>query len=218
MQKDPENKKEDFLTRWSRRKSASVTREADGNPALHLDNALLTPSGQTLPNTPAEVSEYADDADRVEKKTLTDEDMPDIHSLNEQSDYSVFMSEGVSRELRKLALRKLFSGVGFNVRDGLDDYDDDFRGFTALGDLVTSDMKHQMEMAEKRKKEEQEANADETVERELTNERQEPTQEKEIQEKQIQEKEMTEERENEAEPVEAARQDMDVPGRETKKS
>ena len=38
----------------------------------------------------------------------------------------------------------------FNVRDGLDDYDEDFTSFEALGDIVTSDMKHQAEMEAER--------------------------------------------------------------------
>ena len=65
------------------------------------------------------------------------------------------MSPGVSAPLRKSALRKLFSATGFNIRDGLDDYDDDFTNFAPLGDIVTSDMKQGM--AEKRRKEQEEA-------------------------------------------------------------
>ncbi|MBF2761421.1 MAG: DUF3306 domain-containing protein [Ectothiorhodospiraceae bacterium AqS1] len=81
----------------------------------------------------------------ADKKILTDADMPPIESLNEHSDYSGFLSPGVSEELRRRALRKLFLSAAFNVRDGLDDYDDDFTSFEALGDMVTADMKHQME-------------------------------------------------------------------------
>ena len=51
-----------------------------------------------------------------------------------------------------MALRKLFQTAKFNVRDGLDDYDEDFRDFAALGDILTVDMKHQQELAEARGK------------------------------------------------------------------
>ncbi len=71
--------------------------------------------------------------------------MPVLESLDETSDYSMFLSTGVSDALRKRALRKLFGFSMFNVRDGLDDYDDDYRTFEALGDVVTSDMKLQAE-------------------------------------------------------------------------
>jgi len=61
------------------------------------------------------------------------------------SGYSGFLSPGVSEGLRRRALRKLFMSAVFNVRDGLDDYDEDFTNFEALGDIVTSDMRHQAE-------------------------------------------------------------------------
>ncbi|WP_025770872.1 DUF3306 domain-containing protein [Thioalkalivibrio sp. HK1] len=86
----------------------------------------------------------------TEEKILTDADMPPIETLDEHSDYSGFLSPGVSEELRRRALRKLFLSAAFNVRDGLDDYDDDFTSFEALGDMVTADMKHQMEVEAER--------------------------------------------------------------------
>ena len=82
--------------------------------------------------------------------------MPALETLDEDSDYSGFMSSGVSDELRKMALRKLFSAPGFNVRDGLDEYDDDYTKFEKLGDVVTCDMKHQMEMEAMKKLQQEE--------------------------------------------------------------
>jgi hypothetical protein len=149
MRKDPHkhtDQEEPFLTRWSRKKSGADDSEA------HRSVESLQPSPL---KGELEVQESTDNA-----PLLTDADMPPVDSLDEKSDYSGFMSEGVSEQLRQLALRKLFRSAGFNVRDGLDDYDDDFTNFAALGDIITADMKHQMEMAEKRKreKEEEEAN------------------------------------------------------------
>ena len=89
----------------------------------------------------------------VQKPLLTDADMPDIESLGEESDYSGFMSSGVSDELRNLALRKLFKSPSFNIRDGLDEYDEDYTYFEKLGDIVTSDMKHEIEMQEQKLRE-----------------------------------------------------------------
>ena len=66
------------------------------------------------------------------------------------------MSSGVSDKLRNLALRKLFHAPIFNIRDGLDEYDGDYTSFEKLGDIVTADMRHQMEL-EANKKLEQEA-------------------------------------------------------------
>ena len=85
---------------------------------------------------------------------LTDEDMPPVDSLTPDSDYTGFLSPGVSEDLRRLALRKLFHGPEFNVIDGLDDYDGDYTNFAKLGDVITSEMRHRMEI-EARKKLEQ---------------------------------------------------------------
>lgn len=72
---------------------------------------------------------------------LTDADMPDIETLTSSSDISVFLGKGVSAALRKAALRHVFRQPEYNLRDGLDDYDDDYTTFEPLGDTVTSDMK-----------------------------------------------------------------------------
>ena len=115
---------EGFISRWSRLKQA--------------DNADPPDELQAL--------EAPVDAEAVEDVDLPDDsDMPPVESLDEDSDYSAFMSPKVSEGLRTLALRKLFHGEMFNIRDGLDDYDDDFTSFTKLGDIVTAEMRYQLE-------------------------------------------------------------------------
>lgn len=160
MRKKPDNlTEESFISRWSRKKSEPEEKD----PAeKYLDSLSDSASSGEL-TTQNEKSESTD-----EVKALTDADMPDIETLDENSDYAGFMSEGVSEELRTIALRKLFRSAGFNIRDGLDDYDDDFTSFPALGDLITSDMKHQMEMREKRQREEEENENKLSEENEMT--------------------------------------------------
>jgi hypothetical protein len=58
--------------------------------------------------------------------------MPSLDSLNEESDYSGFLSPGVSDALHRLALRKLFGAAKFQLRDGLDDYDTDYNRLQPL--------------------------------------------------------------------------------------
>ncbi|MCP4487977.1 MAG: DUF3306 domain-containing protein [Gammaproteobacteria bacterium] len=82
---------------------------------------------------------------------LTDADMSAIEALDENSDFSKFMSSGVSDKLRNMALQKMFQTPAFNIRDGLDEYDEDFTRFEKLGDIVTCDMKHRLEMQENKK-------------------------------------------------------------------
>ena len=118
---------EPFLSRWSRRKQAShqapvVEAEAEAEPAIPAD----------------------------EPPPLTDADMPPLESLDENSDYSGFLSPEVTEELRQLALQKLFRSACFNVCDGLDDYAEDFTKFEKLGDLMTADLRFRLQEAAKR--------------------------------------------------------------------
>lgn len=118
---------EPFLERWSRRKAnvkAGVDVEADP-PAG--DVAAQAP----VPEEPAQAPVAVE--------------LPDLDSLDGDSDYSAFMSPGVDADLRRKALRKLFSSPKFNVCDGLDDYCDDYTKFEGLGDIVTADMKYHIE-------------------------------------------------------------------------
>jgi len=132
---------EDFIGRWSRRKQQALLQQKDASKI-----AMATP-------------------DTIDAPQLTDADMPPIDSLTEDSDYSGFLSPKVSEALRKQALRKLFHSPAFNICDGLDDYDGDYTSFEKLGDLITADMKHQIEMeAQRHMQELTEAEAIETTE------------------------------------------------------
>lgn len=124
---------ESFLGRWSRRKQ--LAREEAAYP-------------------PRSTAPDAADADRTPAPTPppTDADMPALETITGSSDVSGFLSSEVSEALRNKALRRLFHSAVFNVRDGLDDYDEDFIDFEKLGDVVTADMRHQMEMEEERRR------------------------------------------------------------------
>jgi hypothetical protein len=130
---------ESALSRWSRRKQEAQVREAGAeSPVLDDSTNLASPVSEEIAQTP---------------ELLTDADMPEIDSLDEDSDFTGFMSPGVSDELRNIALRKLFHAPEFNIRDGLDEYDEDYTTFEKLGDIVTCDMKHQIEMQEQKQRE-----------------------------------------------------------------
>lgn len=83
----------------------------------------------------------------------TDDDMPPLESLDEGSDYTGFLSSKVSESLRRAALRKLFHSSAFNVIDELDDYAEDFTTFEALGDVITAEMRHRLEVEAERQAE-----------------------------------------------------------------
>ena len=69
--------------------------------------------------------------------------MPPLDSLDEASDYSGFLSPGVSDHLHRLALRKLFQSTVFQVRDGLDDYDRDYRQLQTLPRVLADALSRQ---------------------------------------------------------------------------
>jgi hypothetical protein len=109
----PEAGASGFLARWSERKRAAVPSEEVAPP----DDTREPPVAETGARQPATGEA---------QKVPTDQDMPSLESLNEESDYSGFLSPGVSDGLQRLALRKLFGAAKFQVRDGLDDYDTDY--------------------------------------------------------------------------------------------
>lgn len=145
-----------FMQRWSERKVAAKAEvdsdlesetdlkvaHADELENSSLDKSLVTESNVTEP----EVQEFK-----------TDEDMPPVDELTEDSDYSDFLSPGVSDALRKQALRKLFHLPFLNVVDGLDDYAEDYTKFAALGDIIPHEMKRMLERERSKELEEQEA-------------------------------------------------------------
>jgi hypothetical protein len=123
------------LRRWLQRKYRA--KQASGLPP---EGASAQPA---VPRTSAE----AQDAPTDQTDTPV---LPPIESLDEHSDYRGFMSDKVSDELRRLALRKLFSLPQFNIRDDLNDYDEDFSAFRSLGDVIPHDMARGIERALKK--------------------------------------------------------------------
>jgi len=121
---------EAFLQRWSRRK-AEARRPASQVPEPAPEAAAPQPAAPPDP--------------QPEPAPLTDADMPPLDTLDESSDLSPFFSRGVSEELRRRALRKIFSLAAYNVRDGLNDYDEDYTHFEPLGNTITADMRHRQE-------------------------------------------------------------------------
>lgn len=119
---------EPFLERWSRRKRQAGS--GDGQPEEHAPPAVAKAAAQDAEQEPAAAPE-----------------LPDIDSLDENSDYSAFLAPGVDESLRQRALRKLFRSPKFNVCDGLDDYCEDFTKFEKLGDILTADMRFHLERA-----------------------------------------------------------------------
>ena len=139
----PGNETEGFYSRWSKRK-----RQARSSQLDEIQDSTATQTADAInPSADCPVNQEPGE----DKAVLSDCDMPDLDTLTEDSDYSCFFSSGVSEKLRKLALRKLFQGQSFNLCDGLDDYDEEYTSFETLGDIVTADMRFQLEQQARQK-------------------------------------------------------------------
>ena len=137
---------ESRLSRWSRRKQQSKAETKEENQALDFQHSSNSDQLHEPIASSTVDKEVGEEQVASETPVLTDVDMPAIETLNSESDFSMFMSSGVTDKLRNLALKQLFKSPHFNIRDGLDEYDEDYTFFEKLGDIVTCDMKHQIEV------------------------------------------------------------------------
>ena len=110
-----------FLSRWSRRKLDQDSAEEEES---------LTPATEEPVET-VEASDQITDTDSEQEKPI-------------------WQRDDVDEETRKSALRALFRKPEFNVRDGLNEYDDDFTKFASLGNVVTHEMKRMLKLAEEK--------------------------------------------------------------------
>lgn len=105
-----------FLSRWSERKrEAKQTQEeaqSDG-----VEQTAVESGG--LAETTAE--------NAAEAEAFNPDDLPDIETLDKDSDFSVFMHSKVPEALRRRALRRLWRvDPTFAFLDGMNDYDEDY--------------------------------------------------------------------------------------------
>jgi hypothetical protein len=110
---DREDREEEgFADRWSRRKAAARS-EAEESAA---------PTDEVA-------SEEAEEEEPLPE-------LPPVEELDAESDYTPFLDRRVPKELRKMALRKLWvSDPVLANLDGLNDYDENFRTM-GLGKVV----------------------------------------------------------------------------------
>ncbi|MDX1467093.1 MAG: DUF3306 domain-containing protein [Halomonas sp.] len=112
------------LERWSRLKR-SETRETPISPATATSVEDDRPASSREADNRRDIGE--EDAAQAPEPGSLDHTLPDPDTLAPGSDIKAYLVSGVSAGLRKRALRRLFAASHYGVRDGLDDYDDDFR-------------------------------------------------------------------------------------------
>ncbi len=108
-----------FFSRWSQRKQAV---KADLVAEDKADKKLQEPvQTKAAPLATAHQDAAESKAEPVKLPTLAD-----VEQLTPQSDFSAFMTQGVTPEVRNAAMKKLFTDPHYNVMDGLDIYIGDY--------------------------------------------------------------------------------------------
>ena len=158
------------LSRWSRLKREAEAEKQSYKSAVQEASEATTAAPELgvqldTDSAPVDLPEpvpYAQTSivEPVDQELLlSDEDMPELATLTSQSDVSMFFNKGVSNALRSAALKTLFQLPKYNIRDGLNDYDEDYTYFEPLGDTVTCDMKFHKERKEREAREAEERDA-----------------------------------------------------------
>ncbi|MEQ6888153.1 DUF3306 domain-containing protein [Halomonas sp. CS7] len=110
------------LERWSRLKRGEAQEAPVSSPPAEGE---WPPSSLGADGREEDIPE--DDSPETLEPGSLDHTLPDPDTLPPGSDIKAYLVSGVSAGLRKRALRRLFAASHYGVRDGLDDYDDDFR-------------------------------------------------------------------------------------------
>jgi hypothetical protein len=146
---------ESFFKRWARRKTESLHgQDPAPEPALELaaetapqldaelaaDPALEPAAGSTPAHAHADPLTSAPAPAR--EANAAPPTMADVALLTPQSDFSAFVQRGVDADVRRTALKKLFTDPHFNVMDRLDMYMDDYNKPSPMSDEMLASLQH----------------------------------------------------------------------------
>lgn len=112
-----------FFSRWSQRKQAVKLGLAEEDISPNKAQDKPQTSLQNSEVSGASVKPEAADPAAETPKLPT---LSDVEQLTPDSDFSTFMTQGVSPEVRNAAMKKLFTDPHYNVMDGLDIYIGDY--------------------------------------------------------------------------------------------
>ena len=119
------NEEDGFLSRWSRRKA----QVRDGIAPVELDTPV--PVIAEPPAQPSAVIPAAPPEALVAPEAALPT-MDDVSRLTRTSDFSAYLAHGVDENVKRAAMKKLFSDPRYNVMDGLDVYIDDYTKTTPI--------------------------------------------------------------------------------------
>ncbi|NOI91978.1 DUF3306 domain-containing protein [Vibrio splendidus] len=139
-----------FFSRWSQRKLDESTDEA-----LEVEQTLEAPELTSSDSSSSEISsaDLSSEMEAAAPQSLDSDALEtneEVHAADVQDpapeateDLSVaqLLVSEASESVKKAALRKLFLSEEFNVRDGLDDYDDDYSNLKSLTEGVAETLR-----------------------------------------------------------------------------
>ena len=120
------NEDDGFLSRWSRRKAQVREGVAPAEPETQAP-VLAEPDLRQTAVVPAAPQEAPTEAPAAPLPT-----MEDVAKLTRSSDFSAYVAHGVDEDVKRAAMKKLFSDPRYNVMDGLDVYIDDYTKTTPI--------------------------------------------------------------------------------------
>lgn len=129
-----------FFSRWSQRK-------LDGDKATDIESPE---SDSTTDNTQAsELPQVSEQESSITSEQVSadvsgeslDSSVDSPEGDGESPSVAQLLVSEASESVKKAALRKLFLSEEFNVRDGLDDYDDDYSNLKSLGEGVADTLR-----------------------------------------------------------------------------
>lgn len=130
---------ESFFQRWARRKAEH--QDGDNTPEGAGKVAVMR-SAEVRGGAPDHA--LADESANAASHPTLD----DVMQLTRDSDYSLFVSPGIDKTVRRAALKKLFSDPHFNVMDRLDIYIDDYTKPSPLTPAMLAGLKHTQSLFE----------------------------------------------------------------------
>ncbi|MEZ8142182.1 hypothetical protein A1OQ_07030 [Enterovibrio norvegicus FF-162] len=151
-----------FLNRWSKRKQAIADEELrEQGTALASDEyQAIVESENRRFDLPHQAESLISDTELIEGQqgeeatdvqmeldTVQEVDVPqapdmeDVARLKQGDSAASFLAKGVSAEIKKAALRKLFHTDAYNVLDGMNDYDLDYSNKASLSAEVAASLR-----------------------------------------------------------------------------
>ncbi len=136
--------REDFLSRWARRKAEAKSEPHPVADELPPSAPAVLPEAEGEANLPAAPNEPdmlrdAPPDEETRAEWISKLEAVDLDTLNYKDDFTVFMRGWVPQALRNRALKRLWrTSDVFEVLDGLNDYDEDFSdAATIIGEIKT---------------------------------------------------------------------------------